>query len=130
LVVLAASVLVGCSGGDDPTSPAGDPSHNSPGLIISIEGTCRLAETGSDISLSYRVERTGDAPISRVRLFVDGALTEEAGQTTQRVYARNATIHVPDRTSHVFQVTAESGGARSSASTTVHCAGPTPGRGL
>jgi hypothetical protein len=126
-VLLAAGALLGCGGSN--TTPSDDAGATA-GLTTTIEGACRLAETGSDIVLSYRVERTGDAPISRVRLFVDGALTEETGQTTQRVYARNATIHVPDRTSHVFQVTAEAGGARSSASTTVHCAGPTPGRGL
>ena len=102
----------------------------SDGLLLSIEGTCCLAETGYDIQLSYRVERTGDAPISRVRLYVDGALTEETGRVDERVYSRNANVHVPDRTTHIFEVRAEAGSAQSSTSTTVRCAAPTPGQGL
>jgi len=122
--------LVACSGGSSDGAEPTPAESTSGGLVLSIEGTCRLAEVGSDIALSYRVERTGSAPISRVRLFVDGAMTEETTRVTERVYARNATIHVPDRTTHVFQVTAEAGSARSSASTTVRCAAPTPGLGL
>ena len=122
-------LLVACTG-DSKKEANEPPEAESGGLLLSIEGTCRLAETGSDIQLSYRVERTGEALISRVRLFVDGAVTEEAGRVTEPVYARNATIQVPDRTTHVFQLSAEAGSARSTASTTIRCTAPSPGLGL
>lgn len=96
-------------------------------VVVSIEGSCRPAQHGSEITFSYRIERQGPAPISRVRLFVNGGLTEETLRVTERVFARTATIAVPDRTTHRIEVVAEAGGARSQASATVACVAPTPG---
>ena len=98
--------------------------------MASIEGSCRLADVGSEIQLTYKVELGGTGQITQVRLLVDGVSTEESGRIPQRTYSREATVKVPDRTAHTFQVIAEAGSARATASTTIPCAAPTPGQSL
>lgn len=120
--------MLACGGGDAKGADA--PATSNAELTTSIEGSCRLAETGSEITLTYRVELTGSGQITRIRLLVDGARTEETGRTNERNVTRTANIKVPDRTTHTFQVVAEAGSLRSNASTTIPCVAPTKGPSL
>jgi hypothetical protein len=124
LVLVLAVVACGGNGSDASRTPDSKPGAE---LKTSIEGSCKLAETGSEISLTYSVDLQGSGQITRVRLFVDGAKTEESGRTSERTFTRTANIKVPDRTMHTFEVAAEAGSLRSTASTTIPCVAPTKG---
>lgn len=119
--------MLACAGGNDGGSDAPAAGGTTSDLKTSIEGSCRLAETGSEITLIYRVELIGNGQITRVRLLVDGARTEETGRTNERSVTRTANIKVPDQTTHTFQVVAEAGSIKSNASTTIPCVAPTKG---
>nr|ART39602.1 J530 [uncultured bacterium] len=57
-------------------------------------------------------------------MLVDGAVTEQSGRFPGRTYNRTATVKVPDRTAHTFQVVAEAAAGRTIASTTIACTLP------
>jgi len=145
--VAAALVLAACSGDSSNTGDAtpsasveatsaaavtpvaATPSTTGPARVrTSIEASCRLADSGSEITVTYAATAEGSAQLSRIRFIVDGRLSEETGPTPERDFRRSATIKVPDGTTHVLQVTAQAGSSVSSTSmTTVRCATPTRG---
>lgn len=129
--VAASTESTPASGGATPTPEQPAPSADGPTRIsASISGSCKLAEGGSEITVTYRVRIDGSGRLTRLRFLVNGVVSEESGGTNERTIERSATIKVPDGTSHAFQVLAESGNIRSSSSTTVRCAAPTPGQTL
>ncbi len=117
------------AGTTNPTQELPTPSSSGPARVsTTINGSCKLADNGSEITITYRVTAEGSAQISRIRFLVDGVVTEETTASRERDIRRNATIKVPDGTTHIFQVMAEAGSnMRSSSSTTVRCAAPTKG---
>ena len=104
------------------------PSTSGPARITStINGSCRLADNGSEITVMYRVVAEGGATLTRVRFLVDGRVSEDTNPTDERDFRRTATIKVADGSIHAFQVIAEGASSRSSAGTSVRCVAPTQG---
>lgn len=82
-------------------------------LRLTYEAVCRITSEGrGEIDIRYTAVALGEAPLSRVRLLVNGIQVEDSGPLAQRELRRIATVPGQAGRSYTYIVLAEADGAQ------------------